>query len=122
MTTYAHQTAPTQYVEARGIRFAHRRFGKAGSAPSVFNQHFIGTMDHWDPLVTDGLAATREVILFNNAGISSSSGEVPNTFEEMGVSTSTRSPSSATSRTSCPSKVLQRIPFWIPRSNQDLRS
>ena len=85
MTTYTHQTALTQYVEARGIRFAYRRFGKAASAPLVFNQHFIGTMDHWDPLVTDGLAATREVILFNNGGISSSSGEVPTTFEEMGA-------------------------------------
>jgi pimeloyl-ACP methyl ester carboxylesterase len=85
MTTYTHQTAPTQYVEARGIRFAYRRFGKAGSVPLVFNQHFIGTMDHWDPLVTDGLAVTREVILFDNAGVSSSSGEVPATVEEMGA-------------------------------------
>ena len=85
MTTYTHQTAPTQYVEARGTRFAYRRFGKAGSVPLVFNQHFTGTMDHWDPAVTDGLARDREVILFNNAGISSSSGEVPTTFEEMGA-------------------------------------
>jgi pimeloyl-ACP methyl ester carboxylesterase len=45
--------------------------------------HFTGTMDHWDPLVTDGLAARREVILFNNAGISSTSGEVPASVEEM---------------------------------------
>jgi pimeloyl-ACP methyl ester carboxylesterase len=51
--------------------------------PLVFNMHFTGTMDHWDPLVTDGLAATREVILFNNAGISSTSGEVPASVEEM---------------------------------------
>src|SRR5712672_3423376 len=78
-----HQTAPTQFVEANGIRFAYRRFGKAGGVPLVFNMHYLGTMDHWDPLVTDGLAATREVILFDNAGISSSSGEVPATFEEM---------------------------------------
>ena len=85
MTTYTHQTAPTQYVQARGIRFAYRRFGKVGSVPLVFNQHFTGTMDHWDPLVTDGLARDREVILFNNAGISGSSGEVPTTFEEMGA-------------------------------------
>jgi len=84
MTTYTHQTAPTQYVEAHGIRFAYRRFGKAGSVPLVFNQHFTGTMDHWDPAVTDGLAKEREVILFNNAGVSSSSGEVPTTFEDMG--------------------------------------
>jgi hypothetical protein len=33
--------------------------------------------------LTDGLAATREVTLFNNAGISLSSGEVPTTFEEI---------------------------------------
>ncbi len=52
MTTYTHQTAPTQYVEARGIRFACRRFGKACSVPLVFNMHFTGTMDHWDPAVT----------------------------------------------------------------------
>jgi len=53
--------------------------------PLVFNQHYIGTMDYWDPAVTDGLAREREVILFNNAGVSSSSGEVPTTFEQMGA-------------------------------------
>jgi pimeloyl-ACP methyl ester carboxylesterase len=35
--------------------------------------------------VTDGLAGDREVILFDNAGVSSSSGEVPTTFEQMGA-------------------------------------
>jgi pimeloyl-ACP methyl ester carboxylesterase len=40
-------------------------------------------MDHWDPAVTDGIAQSREVILFNNAGISSTSGEVPESIEEM---------------------------------------
>jgi pimeloyl-ACP methyl ester carboxylesterase len=49
------------------------------------SQHYIGTMDYWDPTVTDGLAHDREVILFNNAGVSSSSGEVPTTFERMGA-------------------------------------
>src|ERR1700736_1209365 len=83
LNDYSHQTAPTQFVEANGIRFAYRRFGKAGGVPIVFNQHYIGTMDYWDPTVTDGLARSREVILFNNAGISSSSGEVPTTFEQM---------------------------------------
>ena len=82
---HTHQTAPTQFVEAKGIRFAYRRFGKSGGVPLVFNMHFTGTMDHWDPLVTDGLAAKREVILFNNAGISSTSGEVPTSVEEMAV-------------------------------------
>jgi pimeloyl-ACP methyl ester carboxylesterase len=85
MTADTHQTAPTQFVEANGIRFAYRRFGKAGGVPIVFNQHYLGTMDYWDPAVTDGLARDREVILFNNAGVSSSSGEVPTTCEEMGA-------------------------------------
>jgi pimeloyl-ACP methyl ester carboxylesterase len=85
MAAYTHHTAPTQFVEADGIRFAYRRFGKARGAPLLFNQHFTGTMDHWDPAVTDGLAREREVILFDNAGVSSSSGEVPTTFEEMGA-------------------------------------
>jgi pimeloyl-ACP methyl ester carboxylesterase len=84
MTQNTHQTAPTQFVEANGIRFAYRRFGKTGGVPLVFSQHFTGTMDHWDPAVTDGFAREREVILFNNAGISSSSGEVPTTVERMG--------------------------------------
>ena len=82
---HTHQTAPTQFVEANGIRFAYRRFGKPGGVPLVFNQHYTGTMDYWDPAVTDGLARDREVILFNNAGVSSSSGEVPTTFEQMGA-------------------------------------
>jgi pimeloyl-ACP methyl ester carboxylesterase len=82
-SVYTHQTAPTQFVEANGIRFAYRRFGKTGGIPMIFNQHYTGTMDYWDPAVTDGLAADREVILFNNAGVSSSSGEVPTSFDEM---------------------------------------
>src|SRR6202171_3916427 len=80
---HTHQTAPTQFVEANSIRFAYRRFGKTGGVPLVFCQHYMGTMDYWDPTVTDGLARDREGILFNNAGVSSSSGEVPTTFEQM---------------------------------------
>src|ERR1700733_13743563 len=82
---HPHQTAPTQFVNANGIRFAYRRFGKAGGVPLVFNMHYLGTMDYWDPAVTDGLARDREVILFNNAGVSSSSGVVPTTFGQMGA-------------------------------------
>src|SRR5712672_2887854 len=85
MTQHNHQTAPTQFVEADGIRFAYRRFGNAAGVPLVFNQHFTGTMDHWDPAVTDGFAKDREVILFNNAGVSNSSGEMPTRIEKMGA-------------------------------------
>ncbi|MEO6815074.1 MAG: alpha/beta hydrolase [Edaphobacter sp.] len=83
MSNHTHQTAPTQFVEANGIRFAYRRFGKKQGIPLVFNIHILGNLDSWDPAVTDGLAQNREVILFNNAGVASSTGEVPRTFAEM---------------------------------------
>ena len=82
-STDTHQTAPTQFVEAAGIRFAYRRFGMRGGMPLLFFVHLMGTMDHWDPAVTDGFAHDREVILFNNTGVSSSTGDVPTSIEEM---------------------------------------
>jgi pimeloyl-ACP methyl ester carboxylesterase len=83
MSTYTATTVPTRFVEANGIRFAYRRWGKQGGIPLVFNQHFTGNLDNWDPAVLDGLTAEREVILFNNAGIASSTGNVPTTFAGM---------------------------------------
>ena len=83
MSHNSHVTAPTKFVEAGGIRYAHRRFGTQGGTPLVFLQHFRGGMDHWDPLVTDGLAAGRPVILVDGAGIAGSSGQTPDTIEAM---------------------------------------
>jgi len=83
MGTYTAITVPTQFVEAGGIRFAYRRWGKKGAHPLVFNQHFTGNLDNWDPAVLDGFAREREVIIFNNAGVASSTGEVPPTFAGM---------------------------------------
>jgi pimeloyl-ACP methyl ester carboxylesterase len=76
-------TVSTQFVEANGIRFAYRRWGKRTGLPLVFNQHFTGNLDNWDPAVLDSLAKDREIIIFNNAGIASSTGEVPTTFAGM---------------------------------------
>ena len=78
-----HVTAPTQYVEAGGIRYAYRRFGAGSGVPLVFFQHFRGGMDHWDPAITDGLGAGRPIILFDNAGVAGSSGETPPSFDDM---------------------------------------
>lgn len=80
---YTHQTAPTQFVDVDGARLAYRRFGKAGGVPLVFLQHFVGNLDSWDPKVIDGFARDREVILFDNAGVASSGGEVPDNIEDM---------------------------------------
>ncbi len=81
MNNNTHITAPTQTIEAAGTTYAYRRFGKAGKFPLVFLQHFTGTLDNWDPAVTDGFAREREVIIFDNAGVAGSGGEVANTIK-----------------------------------------
>src|ERR1700724_930594 len=83
MMIHTHQTAPTQFVQANGIRFAYRRFGKPDGVPLVFIQHFRGGMDHWDPAVTAGFADHRPDILFDNAGVAASTGETPDTINAM---------------------------------------
>jgi pimeloyl-ACP methyl ester carboxylesterase len=84
MTQFTHNKAPTQYVEdGGGIRFAYRRFGVPERPPLVFFQHFMGTLDDHDPALSDAFAGDREVILFNNTGVASSSGTVPDTIEAM---------------------------------------
>jgi len=76
-------TAPTQFMKAGTERYAYRRFGSTSDRPLLCLQHFTGTLDNWDPAVTDALAAKQEVILFENAGLGRSSGTVPQTMSGM---------------------------------------
>jgi pimeloyl-ACP methyl ester carboxylesterase len=76
-------TAPTQFIETGLATYAYRRFGSGAAPPLVCLQHFTGTLDNWDPAVTDGLAEGREVILFESAGLGRSTGEVPTTIQGM---------------------------------------
>src|SRR5882724_10889887 len=76
--------APTQFLEVKALgRYAYRRFGKGPGLPLLLLQHFTGTLDNWDPALTDALAEGRELVLFDNAGIGRSSGSVPTTIAGM---------------------------------------
>src|SRR6478752_371338 len=81
--TGSNTTAPTQFLEANGLRYAYRRFGQGSGLPLLCLQHFTGTLDNWDPAVTDPLSSGREVILFDNAGVGRSTGDVPETIAGM---------------------------------------
>src|SRR5467141_847530 len=81
--TASNVAAPTQVLQVKGQSYAYRRFGCGSGLPLLFLQHFTGTLDNWDPAVTDPLASGREVILFDNAGVGRSSGDVPETIGEM---------------------------------------
>jgi pimeloyl-ACP methyl ester carboxylesterase len=79
-------TAPNLAVEAaNGVSYAYRQLGEpsAGAPPLVLLQHFRGNLDNWDPELVDALARTREVILFDNAGVGGSTGTVPRTITAM---------------------------------------
>src|SRR2546425_11296203 len=82
-TTTSNTTAPTQFLRGRNETYACRRFGSGPARPLLFLQHFTGTLDNWDPAVTDLLASGREVILFDSAGVGRSAGKVPITVAGM---------------------------------------
>lgn len=81
--SHSNVTAPTQFLQTSKEKYAYRRFGKKSNFPLLFLQHFTGTLDNWDPAVTDLLARNHDVILFDNAGVGSSTGKVPSTMAEM---------------------------------------
>jgi hypothetical protein len=75
LTDASNITAPTQFIETRLEKYAYRRFGAGAGLPLLCLQHFTGTLDNWDPAVTDALALGREVILFESSGLGRSTGE-----------------------------------------------
>lgn len=76
-------TAPTRFLQAGNETYAYRRFGSGPGLPLLLLQHFTGTLDNWDPAVTDALASGRDVILFESAGLGRSTGKVPETIAGM---------------------------------------
>jgi pimeloyl-ACP methyl ester carboxylesterase len=83
MAKASNVTAPTQFIGSKLEKYAYRRFGKGSGLPLLCLQHFTGTLDNWDPAVTDALASGREVVLFESAGLGRSTGEVPTSIPGM---------------------------------------
>lgn len=86
-SNFNHHTVPTQYIDIEGISFAYRTFGVPSEVPIVCLQHFTGTLDNWDPIITNGLASQRQVILIDNRGVGNSGGETPDNVEAMAEDT-----------------------------------
>src|ERR1700721_3026767 len=83
MANASNTTAPTQFIETKLEKYAYRRFGKGNGLPLLCLQHFTGTLDNWDPAVTDPLAVGREVILFESAGLGRSTARFPGKMSAM---------------------------------------
>jgi pimeloyl-ACP methyl ester carboxylesterase len=81
---FVSDTVDTRRIEGKSAIYAYRDFGVASSSPPlVLLTRFRATMDHWDPAFPDVLASERRVIIFDNAGVSESTGEVATTFAEV---------------------------------------
>ncbi|MEY8761038.1 alpha/beta fold hydrolase [Chryseobacterium tongliaoense] len=83
VTVYTQETAPTQYIEVKGTKYAYRSFGQKEGIPLVFFIHFVATMDDWDPAVINPLAEKHPIILLDNKGVGGSAGTTPETIEGM---------------------------------------
>lgn len=77
------ENAKTQFVKSGNLKYAYRVIGKKSEVPVVMLQRFRGTMDDWDPAFINELGKERTVLVFNNAGVASSNGEVPTTIKGM---------------------------------------
>lgn len=78
-------TTPTRYVEIGSVRYAYRALGPASPAdptPILFLHRFRGTLDDWDPGFVDALAKTRQVILFSDREVGSSTGTAATSVDE----------------------------------------
>lgn len=77
------QTAKTRYVTSpNGPKFAYRQIGAALGVPLIVLTLFRGTMDKWDPLIINSLAAKRRVITVDYLGVGLSTGEVATSIRQ----------------------------------------
>lgn len=78
-----HNNAKTKFISVKGVDFAYRSWGNEGGVPLLLLPGTGGSMDDWDPAVTNGLAKRYKIIIFDNKGVASSKGTTPNTVQAM---------------------------------------
>ncbi|MBB4928575.1 alpha/beta fold hydrolase [Kitasatospora kifunensis] len=71
------ETKTSTIEGANEVSYAYRRLGPQGRRPLVLLQHFRGNLDNWDPALVDALAASRDVIAFDNVGVGATPSTTP---------------------------------------------
>ncbi len=70
-------------VQVGDQTISYRTFGKKSRVPILLLQRYRGSMVDWDPLFLKELSKHNQLIIFDNIGIGSSSGNVPDSIDEM---------------------------------------
>jgi len=81
---YTYATVPTQFVEAVGIQFAYRSYGKQSSdIPVVYFNHLTANLDNCDPRIMDAIATQRHIISFDYRGVGATTGKQGTSIADM---------------------------------------
>ncbi|OYU82131.1 MAG: alpha/beta hydrolase [Flavobacterium sp. BFFFF1] len=80
---YSYATIPTQFVEANGIKFAYRSYGKEGDIPVIYFNHLTANLDNCDPGIMDAIAAERHIISFDYRGVGATTGKQGTSIPDM---------------------------------------
>lgn len=82
MTSYQADRASTSVVTVNGDRIAYRKIGSG--SPLLLTNRLRGTLDTWDPLFLEELAADHTVITFDYPGVGYSGGTLPTELDALG--------------------------------------
>jgi hypothetical protein len=55
MSNATYETAPTEFVQVGGVRFAYRRFGRPGDLPLLLLNHLAGDPGRLGPPGDEGV-------------------------------------------------------------------
>lgn len=80
---YTYATVPTQFIEANGIKFAYRSYGKAGGIPVIYFNHLAANLDNCDPRIMDAIETERHIISFDYRGVGATTGEQGTSIADM---------------------------------------
>jgi pimeloyl-ACP methyl ester carboxylesterase len=81
--TYTYATVPTKFVDANGIKFAYRSYGKEGDIPVIYFNHLTANLDNCDPRIMDAVAAKRHIISFDYRGVGATTGKQGTSIPDM---------------------------------------
>ena len=82
-TDYTYATVPTQFIEANGIKFAYRSYGKQGDIPVIYFNHLTANLDNCDPRIMDSIATYRHIISFDYRGVGATNGTQGTSIADM---------------------------------------
>lgn len=83
VVNYTYATVPTQFIEANGIKFAYRSYGREGDIPVIYFNHLTANLDNCDPRIMDAIAEQRHIISFDYRGVGATTGEQGTSIADM---------------------------------------